>query len=99
MAVLDVAPCGGFVGKNLGRRFEPGADAGGFAAFMHPVINFNLMRFIAATSVLVSHGFALATGDAANEPFRSLLGLSLGDIAVGVFFVFFSFRSMLAATD
>jgi peptidoglycan/LPS O-acetylase OafA/YrhL len=49
--------------------------------------NFNLVRFVAATAVLVSHGFALATGDAANEPLRRLLGLSLGDIAVGVFFV------------
>ena len=49
--------------------------------------NFNLLRFIAASAVLVSHSFALATGDPHTEPLRQLLGLSLGDIAVGVFFV------------
>lgn len=49
--------------------------------------NFNLLRFIAASAVLVSHSFALATGDPRTEPLRQLLGLSLGDIAVGVFFV------------
>lgn len=48
--------------------------------------NFNLLRFVAATAVLVSHSFALATGDPSSEPFRKLLGLSLGDIAVSVFF-------------
>ena len=49
--------------------------------------NFNLLRFIAALAVLISHSYALATGDPATEPLRQLLGLSLGDIAVGVFFV------------
>ena len=49
--------------------------------------NFNLLRFIAASAVLVSHSFALSTGDPRTEPLRQLLGLSLGDIAVGVFFV------------
>ena len=49
--------------------------------------NFNLLRFVAASAVLVSHSFALATGDPRTEPLRQLLGLSLGDIAVGVFFV------------
>jgi peptidoglycan/LPS O-acetylase OafA/YrhL len=48
--------------------------------------NFNLLRFVAATAVLVSHSFALATGDSSSEPLRKLLGLSLGDIAVSVFF-------------
>ena len=49
--------------------------------------NFNLLRFVAASAVLVSHSFALSTGDPRTEPLRQLLGLSLGDIAVGVFFV------------
>ena len=49
--------------------------------------NFNLLRFIAASAVLVSHSFALSTGDPRTEPLRQLLGMSLGDIAVGVFFV------------
>lgn len=49
--------------------------------------NFNLLRFIAAAAVLVSHSYALSTGDPRTEPLRNLLGLSLGDIAVAVFFV------------
>lgn len=49
--------------------------------------NFNLMRVIAAMAVLVSHSFDLATGDATTEPVRALLGKSLGDIAVDIFFV------------
>ena len=48
--------------------------------------NFNLLRFVAASAVLVSHSFALATGDPRTEPLRRLLGLSLGDIAVSAFF-------------
>ena len=49
--------------------------------------HFNLLRFVAASAVLVSHSYALATGDPRTEPLRHLLGMSLGDIAVGVFFV------------
>lgn len=48
--------------------------------------NLNLARFAAATAVLVSHSFVLATGDLATEPLRSSLGMSLGDIAVDIFF-------------
>ena len=48
--------------------------------------NFNLVRFLAAGAVLVSHSYALSTGDPAIEPLRRWLGLSLGDIAVDVFF-------------
>jgi peptidoglycan/LPS O-acetylase OafA/YrhL len=48
--------------------------------------HFNLIRFVAATAVLVSHGYALSTGDPRTEPLRQLLGVSLGDIAVAVFF-------------
>lgn len=49
--------------------------------------NFNLVRFLAAGAVLVSHSYALSTGDPAIEPLRSWLGLSLGDMAVDVFFL------------
>lgn len=48
--------------------------------------NFNLIRIIAATAVLVTHSFALLTG-ASTEPLRDLIGMSLGDIAVDVFFI------------
>ena len=48
--------------------------------------NFNLLRFIAASAVLVSHSFLLVTGDPRAEPLRQSLGLSLGELAVGVFF-------------
>lgn len=48
--------------------------------------NFNLIRFIAAGSVLISHSVVLATGAAADEPGREVLGMSLGGIAVHVFF-------------
>lgn len=48
--------------------------------------NFNLIRMVAATAVLVSHGFALRSGDPSTEPLHSLIGMSLGTIAVDVFF-------------
>lgn len=48
--------------------------------------NFNLLRFVAATLVLVSHSYALCTGSAAAEPFRQSLGISLGGLAVDIFF-------------
>jgi peptidoglycan/LPS O-acetylase OafA/YrhL len=49
--------------------------------------NFNLLRMVAATSVLITHSFAIALGDPAAEPFRSALGMTVGNIAVDVFFV------------
>jgi peptidoglycan/LPS O-acetylase OafA/YrhL len=49
--------------------------------------NFNLLRFFAALFVLYTHSFSLTTGDADNEPLRLLLGMSLGDIAVDIFFI------------
>ncbi|NLX18907.1 MAG: acyltransferase [Desulfobulbus sp.] len=48
--------------------------------------NFNLIRIIAAYAVLVSHSFPLARGSSAVEPFAQMLGMSLGTIAVDVFF-------------
>ncbi len=46
--------------------------------------NFNLIRFIAAALVLVSHSFPL-TGDP-NEPLERFAGFSLGHLGVDVFF-------------
>jgi len=49
--------------------------------------NLNLLRVAAAMLVLVSHSVTVATGHADLEPGRGLLGLSLGDVAVDIFFV------------
>ena len=49
--------------------------------------NFNLIRIMAALAVLVTHSFALAIGTGAAEPFRDSLGMTMGTIAVDIFFV------------
>lgn len=49
--------------------------------------NFNLIRIVAAFAVLITHSFALAIGTGAAEPFRESLGMTLGSIAVDVFFI------------
>jgi peptidoglycan/LPS O-acetylase OafA/YrhL len=49
--------------------------------------NFNLIRIIAALAVLVTHSFALTTGKASAEPFQNQLGMTLGSIAVDIFFI------------
>ncbi|OQR35509.1 hypothetical protein BWR59_05285 [Pseudomonas sp. Bc-h] len=48
--------------------------------------NFNLIRMLAATAVLISHSYPLAQGSTAVEPLSSWLGLSLGELAVITFF-------------
>lgn len=48
--------------------------------------NFNLIRIAAAFAVLVSHSFPLALGPKAVEPLADILGMTLGTIAVDVFF-------------
>lgn len=48
--------------------------------------NFNLIRIIAALAVLVTHSFALSIGRDA-EPFRESLGMTMGSIAVDIFFI------------
>lgn len=53
--------------------------------------NLNLIRALAASAVVVSHSFALSTGDAMMEPLRRLAGTSLGEMAVDVFFVISGF--------
>ena len=49
--------------------------------------NFNLIRIIAALAVLVTHSFAVAIGSGDAEPFRGSLGMTMGSIAVDVFFI------------
>ena len=49
--------------------------------------NLNLLRMVAAVTVLVTHSFALCAGTSAAEPFQDSLGMTLGAIAVDVFFV------------
>lgn len=49
--------------------------------------NFNLMRMLAAYAVLISHSYTLTAGTSDAEPGHALIGLSLGSIAVHVFFL------------
>ena len=53
--------------------------------------NLNLLRVLAALMVLASHSVTLSTGLPELEPGRRMLGLSLGDIAVDIFFVISGF--------
>lgn len=53
--------------------------------------NFNLIRAIAATAVLVSHAYPIALGAGAAEPLDHLIGHSLGAVAVFIFFVISGF--------
>lgn len=59
--------------------------------------NLNLMRMVAATAVLISHCVPL-TDPRAREPLMGLIGMSLGSVAVDVFFLTSGFlvtRSLL----
>jgi peptidoglycan/LPS O-acetylase OafA/YrhL len=49
--------------------------------------NFNLIRMLAAIAVIISHSFALSLGDRSLEPIKNFLGVSLGEIAVDIFFI------------
>lgn len=49
--------------------------------------NFNLIRIVAAFAVLITHSFALAIGSGDAEPFRKSLGMTMGSIAVDIFFI------------
>ena len=49
--------------------------------------SFHLLRLIAASAVLYSHAFPLATGDPEAEPLRATFGCTFGSIAVDLFFL------------
>jgi len=53
--------------------------------------NLNLLRMVAATAVLISHAWAIALGQGTPEPLKFELGVSLGTLAVYVFFVISGF--------
>ena len=46
--------------------------------------NFNLIRALAATAVLVSHAYPIALGPGAVQPLQNGLGHTLGSLAVAV---------------
>lgn len=48
--------------------------------------NFDLVRLIAASSVILSHGFSISTGLDADEPLAAATAFSLGQHSVNVFF-------------
>ncbi len=49
--------------------------------------NFNLIRFVAATLVLISHSYVLAGYSGLGEPLALIVGLTWGGLAVDLFFV------------
>ena len=53
--------------------------------------NFNLLRMVAASAVLVSHAYPIALGEGAIEPLWPLLQMSLGTVAVLSFFAISGF--------
>lgn len=48
--------------------------------------NLNLLRMLAAFAVLVSHAFPISYGQGTPEPLEKFVGLSLGSLAVCIFF-------------
>lgn len=61
---------------------------GRLAQVMEPERNsFNLVRLLAAASVIISHTFLIPNGIGSPEPLWSLTGLTLGQHAVHIFFV------------
>lgn len=61
--------------------------------------NLNLIRALAASAVVVSHSFALSTGEVLMEPLRRISGASLGEVAVDVFFVISGFLISKSAME
>lgn len=53
--------------------------------------NFNLIRMVAASGVLVSHAWPLSLGRGVDEPLELMTGYSLGKISVFVFFAISGF--------
>ena len=64
--------------------------------------NFNLLRFLAATAVVVTHANPVVLGLDALEPLQAETGYTLGHLAVNVFFIISGFliaKSLLSDND
>ncbi len=64
--------------------------------------NFNLLRFLAATAVVVTHANPVVLGIDAIEPLQVETGYTLGHLAVNVFFIISGFliaKSLLSDND
>lgn len=64
--------------------------------------NFNLIRFIAASCVIISHSVLISGGEDRIEPLEALTGFTMGDHAVNVFFVLSGFlvtKSLFSRND
>lgn len=53
--------------------------------------NLNLIRFIAAYLVLFAHSYPIALGAGANDNLSAILGMSVSELAVNIFFVLSGF--------
>ena len=61
--------------------------------------NLNLLRLAAATGVLVSHAYPIALGPEAVQPLKALIGQTLGQICVVIFFVISGFLITQSAVN
>ncbi|NNF24113.1 MAG: acyltransferase family protein [Rhodobacteraceae bacterium] len=53
--------------------------------------NFNLIRFLAASGVLISHAYPISQGPEAIQPLERLVGMTLGHVCVLIFFAISGF--------
>lgn len=64
--------------------------------------NFNMIRFLAAVAVVISHAFTVIYGTIEADPLWSAVRITLGSVAVDVFFVTSGFlvtRSLISGGD
>lgn len=60
--------------------------------------NLNLIRFLAAISVIFSHSYPLSLGASAGEPLQKDFGFTTGELAVDIFFIISGFLITQSAT-
>ena len=61
-----------------------------------PIDNFSLLRLVLASAVVISHGYAIPTGDNTLEPLYRTTGLRLGEHAVNCFFAISGFLDTMS---
>jgi len=60
--------------------------------------NLNLIRFLAAISVIFSHSYPLSLGASVGEPLQKDFGFTTGELAVDIFFIISGFLITQSAT-